>query len=396
MKKNKKGGGIIYPTLAFALLVVSGYALYLTSINTEGLTYPGESSQRILSAIELANRVSLYIDIAIDQSMKNTIQSLKEDSAFLIERSSNYETPYPCGETIYPLLNKDKQEVQCFPEYLETFKRNFERELTPKLHNFREISLFSTSFTTNIEERNNELEIYVYTSPITIPIYTSFASYYDEALKNEMTKALPSYTYVYDAQTGYYVRGGLNAVRRNNPEHPDSIVIHYTAGHRVDDAYNTLAKSRNSYHYIIEKDGRIFNFVQEEMAAQHAGCAEANRQGFECKPGYNQRSIGISLVNLGYIATNNCEVIPEYNRIKNKCWEKYPEEQIESTVQLVADIIERQAQKGNIMKINEQTITTHQEIDPGRKWDPGPMFNKQEFITKVKQELNKRGYPHET
>lgn len=394
--KNKKGGSGIYFMLVFALILATGYGIYTTSIRTEGLSYPGETSQRILSTIELANRVSFYIDVAIDQSLKNTILSLKNDSAFLIERSSNYVTPYPCEETVYPLLNKEKQEVECFPEYIETFKRNFERELTPKLHNFREISLSSTSFTTNIQERNNELEIYVYTSPISIPIYASFASYYDESIKRDMGKAMPSYTYVFQPETGYFQRGGLNAVRRNNPNYPDSIVIHYTAGHRVDDAYDALASSRNSYHYILEKDGKIFNFVDESMAAQHAGCAESNRRGFSCMDGYNQRSIAISLVNLGHIAKEECTIIPNFNGVSNKCWDNYPNEQINAAVQLTADIVERQAERGNFMKINHQTILTHQEIDPVRKSDPGPLFDKQNFINRIKQELRIRGYEHET
>jgi N-acetyl-anhydromuramyl-L-alanine amidase AmpD len=395
--KNKKGGGGIYFMMVFALILATGYGIYSTSIQTEGLSYPGETSQRILSTIELANRVSLYIDIAIDQSIKNTIQSLKEDSAFLIERSADYVTPHPCGETVYPLLNKEKQEVECFPDYIETFKRNFERELTPKLHNFREISLSSTSFTTIIQERNNELEIYIYTSPISIPIYASFASYYDESIKRDMAKAMPSYTYVFQPETGYYQRGGLNAIRRNYPnDHPDSIVIHYTAGYRVDDAYNALASSRNSYHYIIEKDGKIFNFVDESMAAQHAGCAESNRRGFQCMDGYNQRSIAISFVNLGYIAKEECTIISNFNGVSNKCWDNYPNEQMNAAIQLVADIVERQAEKGNFMKINHQTILTHQEIDPVRKWDPGPLFDKQNFINRIIQELRLRGYEHET
>lgn len=112
--------------------------------------------------------------------------------------------------------------------------------------------------------------------------------------------------------------------------------------------------------------------------------------------GYNTRSIAISFVNLGHAATRNCEIIPSFPGHDYKCWESYLEEQIESAVQLVADIVQRQAEQGRYIKINSQTILTHHEIDPIRKQDPGPLFNKAHFINRIKQELNNRGYEHET
>lgn len=394
--KNKKGG-VIYYFILFALFLTMGYGIYLSAIQTEGLSHTGESSQRILSTTELANRVSSYIDISIDQSIKKSILSLEENSGFLIEISSDYETEIECGQSVFPILNNEKQEVECFPQYLETLEKNFQKELTPKLHQFDEIPLSRVSFTTNLKTDNKNIILQVYSSPIQIPIYSTFTSYYDASTKSRMEYARPINEYIKDTETGYYMRGGLTPHIRINPqEYPDSIVLHYTAGHRVDDAYNTLKDSSNSYHYIIEKNGDVYNFLDELSAGQHAGCDISKQAGNSCKEGYNQRSIAISLVNLGHSATNNCQTIQNYHGIKNKCWEYYTEEQIDATIQLIADIIERQAQQNNFIKLNAETITTHQEIDPTRKWDPGPMFLiKEDIITRVKTELQKRDYPYE-
>lgn len=397
MIKGKKAGVILYG-LILVMFVVVVYGLYSTIINVEGVKYSGESSQRVLSAIELANRILFYIDVAVDQSIKKAILDLEKDSGFLIERSANYQTRFPCEETVYPLLNKDKKEVTCFPDYQETFFRNFQRELRPKLHNFKELSLSSLTFTEIFLVMNNELILNIYFTPLTIPTYSHFGSYYDQNLRREISRVIPSYGYQLNAQTRYYERKGLTENSRGiYGEHPDSIVFHYTAGHNVDDAYNTLLESGNSYHYIIEKDGRIFSFIDESKAAQHAGCQQSIKEGNadSCKSGYNQRSIGISFVNLGHAARQNCTTIEEFNGIRNQCWENYPQEQITAAVNLVADIVQRQAISGNFMKINQETITTHQEIDPKRKSDPGPLFDKNLMIARIKQELTNRGYTYE-
>ena len=384
---------MIYAML-LALLIAIGYGLYLSIIQVEGLEHTGESSQRILSTIELANRATFYIDTAIDEAVKKAIRELEQDAGFLIEEFEHIKTDLPCGKVVFPLLNK-QQQVECFPEYEETLERNIQRELIINLHQFNELDLSKETFTTTLERQEGDIQITVRSSPIQIPIYSTLRSYYDPTIKDRMQRSRPIENYRLNPETGYYERGGLVSVPRSNPNHPDSIVLHYTAGGNVEGAYETLRLDGNSYHYIIDYEGTIFNFADEERVTYHAGCSRTTSP--TCIP-YNQRSIGVSFVNRGHAATTNCEVIPNlvgYPGFQNKCWEIYPEEQIEAGVQLVADIIERQAKRGRIIKPTREFIKTHHEIDRDRKQDPGPMFDEEEFVQRVRQELDRRQFPYE-
>lgn len=391
MIKNKKGG-VIYYFILLALIVAVGYGIYLSIIKVDNLNYTGETSQKILSTIELANRFQLYVDMSINQAIKKATLGLEEDSGFIIERSANFKTPYPCDEAIYPIINKD-QTLDCFPDYKEKFKNEFDSNLRININSFQEIDTTNMFFTSALIENQNEILLNVYTDPISIPIYLDFGTYYISEIRNKMLNIAPSQGYILDDQTGYYVRGGLIPVKRANENHPDTIVLHYTGGHKVDHAYDALFKNKLSYHYIIERDGTIYNFIDEAMAAQHAGCSNSDDT---CKAGYNQRSIGISFVNLGYGAKEDCTTVPEFNSIRNACWQNYPREQISATIKLIADIFERQAATGNYMKLNTDTIITHHDIDPRRKSDPGPLISKQQLISDIKTELNERGYNYET
>lgn len=386
---------MIYAML-LALLIAIGYGLYLSMIQVEGLEHTGESSQRILSTIELANRATFYIDTAIDEAIKKAIRELEQDAGFLIEEFEHIKTELPCGKVVFPRLNKEKQEVECFPEYQETLQRNIQREITINMHQYNELDLSKETFTTTFEKHEGNVHITVRSSPIQIPIYSTLQSYYDPTIKERMQRSRPIENYRLNPETGYYERGGLVSVPRSNPNYPDTIVFHYTAGHHVDHAYDTLLGSRNSYHYIIDKEGTIYDFADEQKVTYHAGCETSKKEGYTtCIEGYNTRSIGISFVNLGHGARENCQVVPIYNKIQNKCWEIYPDQQIEGAVKLVADIFERQAKRNNFMKLNENTIKLHSEIDPERKADPGPMFNRPEFIQRVRQELERRQFPYE-
>lgn len=395
--KNKKGG-IIYYVLVLALFVSVSYGLYLTVVHTQGLSYPGESSQLILSTIDLSNRVKFFIDVSVDQSVKSAILDLEKDSGFFLERFEHIEQDFECGEVIFPLLNKFESEVECFPEYVDTLERSFNRELMIKISNFEELPLHRTEFTTNIVKRNEDLVLTVFSSPIRIPIYGDFASYFNPEVISSRGHSRPTDKAVRDPNTGYMVIGGIQSFERTNPNHPDSIVLHYTAGGSFEGAYQTLVNRGFGYHYIIDKDGTIYDLADELKMVYHAGCGDPPRN--YCSD-YNSRSIGISFVNRGHDANpslHECETIPVYYNgyatVKNKCWEEYTDAQIEAGIQLVADIIERQKSQGRIIQATRGYIKTHEELSPSDKTDPGPMFNEEQFVVRVIQELAERGEPN--
>lgn len=146
----------------------------------------------------------------------------------------------------------------------------------------------------------------------------------------------------------------MNIIQRPSPHHssrkghiPRMVVIHGDAGHS--DA-GTVAwiqdpVSRVSYHYLVGRDGAVYQFVDERDKAWHAGQSEWD--GFS---GVNEISIGVSFANdgTGQEAYRSC--------------------QYGHGGRLVADICRRH-------RIPCHMIRGHYEVSPGRKTDPWSWFN---------------------
>ncbi|MEE4412039.1 MULTISPECIES: N-acetylmuramoyl-L-alanine amidase [unclassified Serratia (in: enterobacteria)] len=140
------------------------------------------------------------------------------------------------------------------------------------------------------------------------------------------------------------------------------LVMHYTAldfgasiraltGPSVSAHYLVPDPSDKTYIDAGFKDMRIFNLVDENERAWHAGVSSwAGRSNL------NDTAIGIENVNL---ATDNNGVFtfPPYNPI-----------QIEAIKALATNILQRYP---DITPVN---VVGHSDISPGRKSDPGPAF----------------------
>lgn len=73
----------------------------------------------------------------------------------------------------------------------------------------------------------------------------------------------------------------------------DTIVLHATAGSTLAGALSTLHKNGFGYHYIIDKDGKIYKGAPTSSVVAHAGVSTGPRG-----PGVNRHSIGVCFVNL--------------------------------------------------------------------------------------------------
>ncbi len=124
----------------------------------------------------------------------------------------------------------------------------------------------------------------------------------------------------------------------------DYIIIHYTEMN-FDDALRKLIdkKSEVSAHYLIKEDGEIFQLVDDQNVAWHAGLSFWNGQN-----ALNQNSIGIELDNLG----NN----------------EFSKAQMRSCIKLSQAL----KKKYDIPKHN---FIGHSDVAPTRKIDPGIFFN---------------------
>ena len=126
------------------------------------------------------------------------------------------------------------------------------------------------------------------------------------------------------------------------------IVLHYTGMETGEAAMERLRSPdfEVSAHYVVEEDGRLFQLVEEEKRAWHAGlsCWKGERD-------VNSASIGIEIVNGGHDFG-----LPGF-----------PDAQIETVLELVGDIAERRG-------ILAENIIGHADVAPGRKQDPGERF----------------------
>ena len=130
---------------------------------------------------------------------------------------------------------------------------------------------------------------------------------------------------------------------------PDMVVLHYTGMQTGAAALDRLCDkaAKVSSHYLIEEDGRVFQLVDEERRAWHAGVScWAEREGL------NDVSIGIEIVNPGH----------EWG------YRAFPEPQMAAVEALVGDILRRRA-------IRVERVVGHSDIAPTRKDDPGELFD---------------------
>ncbi len=131
----------------------------------------------------------------------------------------------------------------------------------------------------------------------------------------------------------------------HEPRRPILIVLHATEQDSVQRSLDTL-RTRNrggrvSAHYLIGREGELFQLVADDQRAWHAG---AGRWGTITD--INSASIGIELDNNGA---------------------PFPPAQIDSLLRLLADLRDR-------LRIPPNQIVAHAEVAPTRKRDPGPLF----------------------
>jgi len=125
------------------------------------------------------------------------------------------------------------------------------------------------------------------------------------------------------------------------------VIIHYTALNSIEDSINYLCSKKNkvSCHYLISKEGKIFNLVNENKRAWHAG-----KSFWRENSDINSSSIGIEL---------------DYS--PNGSNNKFTSHLIKSLLILLNRIVK----KHKILPVN---ILGHSDVAPYRKIDPGQKF----------------------
>jgi N-acetylmuramoyl-L-alanine amidase len=128
----------------------------------------------------------------------------------------------------------------------------------------------------------------------------------------------------------------------------DLLILHYTGMSDVQHACVRLCdeSAEVSAHYLVGDDGKIFQLVDEDKRAWHAGVSSWRG----CSD-INSRSIGIEIQNRGHEGG-----LPEF-----------PKHQISAVIALVDKIISCNGIIGS-------GILAHSDVAPERKIDPGERF----------------------
>ena len=127
------------------------------------------------------------------------------------------------------------------------------------------------------------------------------------------------------------------------------IIIHYTGMMSLQSAYERLNNllSDVSAHYLISKQGKIYNLLCPKFKAWHAGQSQWKKD-----KNLNDSSIGIELENKGH----------------DHGYTKFTSKQYESLRELINFL-------KNNYRLNDESILFHSDISPNRKKDPGEKFN---------------------
>lgn len=129
----------------------------------------------------------------------------------------------------------------------------------------------------------------------------------------------------------------------------DMIIVHYTDMLEAESALQRLCdtKAQVSAHYLIARDGTVYQLVDEAKKAYHAGVSF-----WKDRTSLNEYSIGIELDNPGL----------------QHGYTIFPVVQMQALVRLIKDIRTRH-------NIPDAFILGHSDVAPMRKKDPGELFD---------------------
>ena len=175
------------------------------------------------------------------------------------------------------------------------------------------------------------------------------------------------------------------------PKTVKGFVIHYTAAGSGKNTADYFAKKEVSWrdangvlqtakvgvsaHFVIDRDGTVYQCVSLKDKAWHAGKSSWTGKGVNC----NDFTIGIELANWGILTKKRDNSIVDWRgqsfpkekavEVNKVCWERYPAAQISSLIETM-----RVSARLLSIPMTMENVTGHENISPGRKRDPGAAF----------------------
>ncbi len=134
------------------------------------------------------------------------------------------------------------------------------------------------------------------------------------------------------------------------------LIIHATSTRNLEHTFSFLVHSqkpkRVSAHYVIDRDGTVYQLVPDEKKAFHAGLSNWNNYNHKKRTiSLNDASIGIEF----QCSTQNGEL------------QRFTKKQINVGLKLCHFLMEK-------YKISPRNVLAHSDIAPNRRKDPGLFF----------------------
>ncbi|RKQ34763.1 N-acetylmuramoyl-L-alanine amidase [Oceanobacillus halophilus] len=149
-----------------------------------------------------------------------------------------------------------------------------------------------------------------------------------------------------------------------------NVIVNPEDPFRMEDIRQTFMDYGVSAHYLIGRDGAIYSLVPEERVAYHAGKGELSDFP-QYKNRLNDYSIGIEIMAIG--TKEEMSIMMDESKYEEIDSDHigYTDAQYDALVKLIDNVIERHPS----IKKDRKHIIGHDEYAPGRKTDPGELFD---------------------
>ncbi len=326
------------------------------AITVLAIAYPFDSSPE--NAQRIARSVGYEMGIS---------GNIRTDLGVKVNDGNRYNLPrmYPyAGDAAYPLLNA----------YNQTFAEVITKTvMTPGVTLSQVIPASTAAFTATVAPAVTTLPG---STPEAAKVLGSDESYVKGCnIANALTGAERTLALSQVFFTPNYAEAVINAScnhwGQNNPE---AIVLHFTRGELSAALAEFQTRDRTSAHYVIDRDGTVYQTMPESYGARHVTCIAGC---LECCPTYlcgdnhpELHSIGIELVNQGQVRDDwQGPIYEDYNMaFGNRYWDDYPSAQLQALTALLLDITARYG-----IPLDADHIIAHSRIQ--QKADPGPALN---------------------
>lgn len=139
-----------------------------------------------------------------------------------------------------------------------------------------------------------------------------------------------------------------------------------TDPYRIERIRSIFDEYRVEAHYVIDREGQVYQFVEDALAARHAGSGSWGGDP-RLTNNMNRYALGIELLGIGTAE----EMVPVIGSTANSMIR--PEDRGYTAAQYSAlrDLL---ALLQNRYGVPRSNILGHNHYDPDRKWDPGQLF----------------------